>query len=194
MMLAACHSNVPLDLQLENLSVVSLNESPQLLPWIGESEKIDRGKIKILEIDFSSDLDIVEFAKKNLYHVSYTAYLCEGLQKKLEIYSPGNIRVGNESLNGATYFGRDTLRDFRNSRGKITYGAVVPIAGNEINSLYPASQSKDKLFPPLYDPQKYSSDICIQLGGGAMWTGGSFSSNLIVVPRAVILEAMKHKR
>lgn len=81
MILAACHSNVPLDLQLENLSVVSLNESPQLLPWIGDSEKIDRGKIKILEIDFSSDLDIVEFAKK-IYTTSATQHICAKVCKR----------------------------------------------------------------------------------------------------------------
>lgn len=192
--LASCQITTPADLQLESLSIVRIADEPQLLPWLNANEKIDRNKIKVLKVAFSSETDIVKFAKSNKYHVGYKAYLCDNKNMKTEIYSPAYLRAGNESLGDAIYLSRSDLENLRGGNGRITYFAVIALAGVEINSVYPKPvMTSDSSYLPIYDYQKHISDICIQLSGGAMWVGSTFSSNVFVVPRTAILKTLREE-
>jgi hypothetical protein len=191
--LGSCSTIAPKDLRFESLAVVTLQDEPQLLNLKLKDVHRDPEKIRLLKFTLSSETDIVQFAKKNGFNVGYFTYLCDKKSNtESEIYSSAYLRVDGKSIGGAAYFEQPNLDNLRRPDGRISYYAVLPLDGKEIRSAFSEPQSQsDKTKIELYDFQRHTSDVCIQLRGGAMWLGGSFTSNVVVIPRDAMSKVLR---
>jgi len=161
-------------LKLTSVRVVSSNEVPNFVP-IAKAALPERS---FLVLNFSAERDLVEYAKRYEYNIVNDASICRDdeidtaklLQNDVYIYDPAGA---------VNAFRKDESEEASASAGYNVYIAMKPIPL--------ASRSVFE-----YDLQHNPENICVQLKGGNM-LGDSFVSNVIVVPKSAISDALTHR-
>lgn len=189
--LVGCQSVEPKDLRVESVRIVRLADVPDAWPGVQQKNDTLQEKIMMLNVGFSSKTDIVKVAKEKSFHISYIAGLCAaGIDKVAgeEVFSIPYLRIGGKNLETGLGYADQDLEAVRRQDGRLLYEVFVPLAGAELKRVYGNGISiAGKSVVPLFEYSMTNKDLCIQLVGGAMWTGGSFSSNVIRVPHATVV-------
>ena len=189
--LVGCQSVEPKDLRLESVRIVRLADVPDAWPWAQRRSDTQQEKIMLLNVGFSSKTDIVKFAKKKSFHISYIAGLCSAgtdIVASEEVFSIPYLRVGDKNLESGLGYVHQNLEAARRKDGRLLYEVFVPVADAELKRVYGKGLSiAGKRAVPLFDYFTTRKDLCIQLVGGAMWSGGSFSSNVIRIPHETVV-------
>lgn len=191
--LVACHTLEPSDMRLEMLNIVRLSDMPGLWSWAHQRNDIKPNEISLLKVTFSSELDLVKFAKTNSYNISYNLSACnaKGGLSGGGVFSIPYVRIAGESIGSGLGFGRPSLES-RRENGRFNYEIFIPLHSDELSRIYGSGLviSEEKM--PLYNYSRDRNDLCFELVGAKMWFGASFSSNVIRISHESILKAAEH--
>jgi hypothetical protein len=181
----------PKDLRLESVRIVRLADVPDVWPWAQRRSDTQQEKIMLLNVGFSSATDIVKFANEKSFHISYIAGLCSAgtdIVTSEKVFAIPYLRIDGKNLESGLGYAPQDLEAVRRKDGRLLYEVLVPIADAGLKRVYGKGTSiGGKQAVPLFDYSTTRKDLCIQLVGGAMWSGGSFSSNVVRIPHETVV-------
>lgn len=172
--LQSCALSPGPDLHGLKLSSVKVVSASDVVGFLLLAKKAPPDK-RFLDVHLSAERDLIKYAKQYEYNILNETSLCREGQldpsKQLQNDSYVYDRLGVvEAVRKADDGGQDQA-------GYDLYIAVqsVPLASGQVFE---------------YNLQRDPQDVCVRLRGGNM-LGDSFTSNTIVIPKAVIAEAMR---
>jgi len=180
--LAGCIAyDTPDDVTFVTAESVDYYDRPEL-PALGdfripEKDTLPKQHKLLLRVQFSTSVDLVQFARSGGYNLSRYAFFCGHPHEEGGMGNPDIFWQGI-SLSGLDRF---SLRESGMKEGTaITYYVFIEAARGEIKSIPPL---------PPYDLRREPRDLCFQLRGGNQM--GGYRSNTVVIPQAAISEALK---
>ena len=161
-------------LKLTSVRVVNSNEVPNFVP-LAHAALSERS---FLVLNFSAERDLIEYAKRYEYNIVNNASICrdDGIDTTKLLQNDVYIYDATGAVNA---FRKDGPEEASARAGYDVYIAMrsIPLASRSVFE---------------YDLQYNPENICIQLKGGNM-LGDSFVSNIIVVPKVAISDALAHR-
>jgi len=131
-----------------------------------------------LVVNFSAERGLYAYAKQYEYNIGNTASFC----RRNDIDKARLLQNDPYVFSALGKVDAYRTHDPSASAGQPTYHVYVAITPVQL-----AGQSTVN-----YDLRRDLEDICIQLRGGNM-VGGKFTSNVIVIPKATIGDALTHR-
>jgi hypothetical protein len=195
----------PDDLKFESLSIIDLRDTPE--PVRHDIAQFDDHPRRVMKVSFSSKYDLISFAQ-HTDTVGYDALAC----REWENHQKYNMRVKET---GSTLNAGPTTNLMNASL--YIYSGEIPIGNDqkmmELESASLKNQKGERVVYQAYldvpyrgrlapeitqsardDLQRYPEDICLQMGGGRMWTGAESASNIVIIPRDDIAAALKTQK
>lgn len=176
---------------VDDLSLVAVRtiEVEDVSPLIKKDIRyLNKDTQQVLELTFSTVVDLVELENHydNMYH-SFS--ICT---EDNQINENKTIKASLHMSHGSTIFGSraqsNSMDDRRelNVLGKEPYKAYFTIS----RAPYKVKLLAGDQPPFSYDLRIKAADICFQIGGGDMWTGMHFRSNVLFIPKERIVSAL----
>jgi hypothetical protein len=191
LLVAGCRLESP-KIVYDGVEVVSLNSDRSLLNWPHLQTDDAASRAIILLAKLKSTSDLVELSKEKEIHVIFNVHTCDSnAAKKQQIFAPGYLHVAGKTLGATPYFDKANLKDLKQKDGQIRYDAAIPILGGSITGDRLPKINSDAKPAVLYNPRDEKDDLCLQLSGSKMWTGGGFELEPIVIKRQDVLNAIQ---
>lgn len=192
LLLGACKADLPGSFQVSSVAVRAPVDPGEMLPWYSPDMSAGRQPIRLLRIEVLADVDLVDYAKREDFNVGFAAYYCDDKGTLGNpVYSTVYPMIGEHSMGNGLSSSPKVTAEARDAQGRIPYAFIVPLDEPPLRDIYNALVRKSNVQVPLYDYGRAGAEnLCLQIRGGAMWTGRHFAAAPIIVPRADILKAV----
>lgn len=164
-------------LKLTAVEVVDLQDQPHSL-WTRMAYRKPPA-IKILKISFSSDIDLVELARQNQYHVGRRASICNG-----EAFDKAQDLAGDSGV-----YDRSGYVDAYREIASPVVEKHPPYEYYIYINLEPIWKNKRDSDRIDYDLKEHPADVCIEVRGGVMF-GGFFAANTLRISKWKLARAI----
>lgn len=184
-LLCSCKTAEPLKLRATSAEIMKLSEVRDIWAAVQNASGANKQAIDLLKLNFSSENDLLRFARSEEVHYSFEANLCDASgRQSARLFILPTLRVGNLSIDGAASNPLKDLQTLREKDNSIVYTLFVPISGDELTRLLDGVSIADRV--PFFDIQKSNENICLQLSAARMWTGELTKSNVAMFSHAKI--------
>lgn len=148
---------------------------------------LDRKKVRLLKINFSTEVELGAFKVMHEVNVATETSICP-IGEGIKLAGFSDIYFGNTNIN-SLFIGNNKYQTWRPQPAVNGLYMYHTYAFHK-RSDFEVSVSPGELPLPPYDLAKESQDVCLKFRGGNM-LGGRFTSNIIVVPRDEIRKALR---